>query len=229
MTSTPLAKERTLHAVVETPKPSASPLPSPSPSPVLPTPNPVNTSGNPFTPISLSISAAAVTNAPVYSYTDAMVAATPGYEIVPSTLENVAWWSGGGHPGATWSNTTPPANSNDKRFTTFLYGHSWCDPKLNPSYCKPSVFDYLRYLTVGDGVTAIVTTSDGTQYVYSLTQTITELKSVAFKDPRVTNDSVGVLVTLTCDRPENHPIYEPTKDNFVAIWHLSNVIPPVAG
>jgi len=146
--------------------------------------------------------------------------------VVPSTLENIAWWSGGGHPGANPSNTAPPL-PDDKRYTTYLYGHSWCDQTKDPTYCQASVFDYLKNIETGSDAVAIVTTTDGTQYLYHVVSGFTVSKKDEKTDPRLIPDVIGRLVTLTCYRPEDYPIHSATTANYAVIWQVYQVIPPI--
>ena len=203
-------------AVQSSPEPSPTPS-SPEVGTLVPEdgPTPSEKSKIP-TPVALSV-CGVVTRAPVYGYTDAMVKETKG-EVVPSTLDNVAYWSGGGRPGATRANTDAPSPELFY-FTTFLYGHSWI---------HDAVFNELRKeSSVPIGCTVILWMSDGGKYTYQTTDRLDPIeKGHLFEDLDVNNDTVGRLVLISCYRPDGYPDGLATTQNIVVIAQLLYYTPP---
>ena len=229
-------------SLVATPRPSAplilvtpTPLASPEPSVTAtstPTPSPVIKIGPPSAPVSLAvikggtiidnqiIGGSVIIQGSISEYTNGMVANNHGV-VTPAKLNDIAWWSGGGEPGATLANAPPrpvPSNPNEKvapRFTTYAYGHSWI---------KDAIFNLLRTLEPGPGVILQVTTADGHQYAYQLISSFHVAKTQLGNDPRVIEDVVNRFVTISCYRPDGYPANQGTVDNMVGIWQMTTVL-----
>lgn len=214
-----------------TPTPLASPEPSVTAT-STPTPSPVIKIGPPSAPVSLAvikggtiidsqiIGGSVIIQGSISEYTNRMVANNHGV-VTPATLNDIAWWSGGGEPGATPANTPPrpvPSNPNEKvapRFTTYSYGHSWIED---------AIFNLLRTLEPGPGVILQVTTADGHQYAYQLISSFHVAKTQLGNDPRVNEDVVNRFVTISCYRPDGYPANQGTVDNMVGIWQMTTVL-----
>jgi LPXTG-site transpeptidase (sortase) family protein len=132
--------------------------------------------------------------ADVTPYTPAEVAAHGG-AIKPSTLWDVAWWTGGGTPGSHTENTV------------YLYGHTWKEP---------AVFNRVKELERGDAV--YVTTRTG-RLRYLVDSSFTVLKTDLTKTPTVAAAIPGRLLLLACFRATGRE--EQTTRNVVVIAHLA--------
>ena len=155
-----------------------------------------------------------------YEYTNQMVKASKN-EVLPRNLNEIACWSGGGLPGSNPDNTPPrPTPSDAKqavapRFTSYCYGHSWI---------YDAVFNLLRTLTPGTNVILQVTTVNGNIYAYQLLDSFHVLKGQLGNDPRVVEDVVNRMVTVSCYRPDGYPTGNATVDNIVGIWQMKTVL-----
>jgi LPXTG-site transpeptidase (sortase) family protein len=132
--------------------------------------------------------------ADVTPYTPAEVAAHGG-AVKPSSLWDVAWWTGGGTPGSHAENTV------------YLYGHTWKEP---------AVFNRVKELDPGD--TVYVTTRTG-RLRYVVDSSFTVLKTDLTKTPTVAAAVPGRLLLLACYRETGRE--EQTTRNVVVIAHLA--------
>jgi hypothetical protein len=209
--------------------PTASPEPSVT---ATPTPNPDSgiVTGPPSAPVHLAvikegtivnnqvIGGDVIIQGSISEYTNQMVADNGGI-VTPATMNEIAWWSGGGEPGANPTNT-PPAQSTQSgtvapRFTSYVYGHSWIED---------AIFNLLRTLEPGSDVILQVTTANGYIYAYELTDSFHVAKKELGNDPRVTEDVVNRFVTISCYRPDGYPDNAATVDNIVGIWQMTAVL-----
>lgn len=132
--------------------------------------------------------------AAVTPYTPEQVAANDG-AVKPSSLWDVAWWTGGGMPGSHAGNTV------------YLYGHTWKEP---------AVFNHIKELRRGDSV--YVTTRTGRLH-YRVDSSFTVAKTDLSKTPAVAAGIPGRLLLLGCYRATGHE--EHTTRNVVVIAHLA--------
>ena len=142
---------------------------------------------------------------PINEYTDAQVAAAGGV-VDPPTLQEIDWWSGGGRPGATPTNT-PATNPNKMNYTTIIYGHTWRDS-------NPAVFNNVRTLQPGAVIT--LTTTSGTFY-YKVQQVVVVPKGDFANEPAIQIDQPGRLVLASCYRPPGYNPNKATVQNVAAI------------
>jgi LPXTG-site transpeptidase (sortase) family protein len=188
--TSPPGPDRTAAEVTEDPSAGAAPAPPQSFS------RPADES-RPFVPPSAPrlLEAPAIRlRADVTPYTPADVAAHGG-AIKPSTLWDVAWWTGGGTPGSHASNTV------------YLYGHTWKEP---------AVFNRVKELERGDAL--YVTTRTG-RLRYIVDSSFTVLKTDLTKTPTVAAAIPGRLLLLACFRATGRE--EQTTRNVVVIAHLA--------
>lgn len=210
--------------VRETPQPVVSPAPSAT---AVPPKDEALKTGPPSLPASLTViqngriaknqvvGGQVIIEGPAYEYTDQMVKGSKN-EVVPRNLTDIACWSGGGLPGSNQSNTPPrPASSNAPQFTSYCYGHSWV---------SNAVFNSLRSLTPGTSVILQVTTANGYIYAYELLSSFHVPKGQLGNDPRVVQDVVNRMVTVSCYRPDGYPPNQATVDNIVGIWQMTAVL-----
>jgi hypothetical protein len=129
----------------------------------------------------------------VTPFTPAEVAARGG-AVEPSSLWEVAWWTGGGAPGSHADNTV------------YLYGHTWRDP---------AVFNRVKELERGASV--FVTTRAG-RLRYVVEGTFTVAKSDLVDHPDVRAARPGRLVLIGCYRETGRERY--TTRNVVVTAHL---------
>jgi LPXTG-site transpeptidase (sortase) family protein len=132
--------------------------------------------------------------ADVTPYTPEEVEANAG-AVKPSSLWQVAWWTGGGTPGSHADNTV------------YLYGHTWKEP---------AVFNDIKYLEKGDAV--YVTTRTG-RLRYVVDGSFTVPKTDLTKTPTVAAAIPGRLLLLGCYRETGRE--ETTTRNVVVIAHLA--------
>lgn len=132
--------------------------------------------------------------AAVTPYTPEQVEANAG-AVKPSSLWQVAWWTGGGAPGSPGDNTV------------YLYGHTWKEP---------AVFNDIKKLEPGDAV--YVTTRTGRLH-YVVESSFTVAKSDLTKTPTVAAAIPGRLLLLGCYRETGRE--ESTTRNVVVIAHLA--------
>ncbi len=131
--------------------------------------------------------------AAVTPFTPAEVAAHGG-AVEPSTLWEVAWWTGGGAPGSHADNTV------------YLYGHTWKDP---------AVFNRVKDLEQGASV--FVTTRAGRlEYVVDGSFTVT--KADLDDHPAVRAACPGRLLLIGCYRETGREDH--TTRNIVVTAHL---------
>lgn len=155
-----------------------------------------------------------------YEYTDQMVAESDG-DVKPRSTEEIACWSGGGLPGSNPQNTPPRPTTGDPnevvapRFTSYCYGHSGVEY---------AVFNLMRTLEPGTNVILQLTTQNGDIYAYELLSSFHVDKGLLGNDPRVTEDVVDRLVTVSCYRPDGYPVDQRTVDNIVGIWRMAEVL-----
>jgi hypothetical protein len=100
-------------------------------------------------------------------------------------------------------------------FTSYCYGHSWT---------TDAVFNLLITLTPGTSVILQVTTENGYIYAYELEDSFHVLKGQLGNDPRVVQDVVNRMVTVSCYRPDGYPPNQATVDNIVGIWKMFAVL-----
>ena len=131
--------------------------------------------------------------AAVTPWTDEQVAAHGG-AVTPSTLWEVAWWTGGGIPGSHADNTV------------YLYGHTWTGP---------AVFNRVRELGRGD--TVVMTTRAG-RLEYVVGQTFTVAKDDLADHPLVREGHPGRLLLIGCYRETGRE--ERTTRNVVVVAQL---------
>jgi hypothetical protein len=242
------APQPAAQTVRETPHAVASPEPSATAT-AIPTPKEtVLKTGAPSLPVNLTViengaivnnqvvGGQVIINGPAYGYTDQMVEASSGIvdtpngpkmiakpkgEVLPRNLAAIACWTGGGLPGSNPDNTPPRQTPSDPkqpvapRFTSYCYGHSWIND---------AVFNLLRTLTPGTNVILQVTTENGYIYAYQLTDSFHVRKGLLGNDPRVTDDVVNRMVTVSCYRPDGYPAGNATVDNIVGIWKMTTVL-----
>lgn len=132
--------------------------------------------------------------ATVTPYTPQQVAAHDG-AVKPSSLWEVAWWTGGGTPGSHADNTV------------YLYGHTWKEP---------AVFNRIKELRRGDAV--FVTTRTG-RLRYVVDSSFTVDKPDLSKTPAVAAGIPGRLLLLGCYRETGRE--EHTTRNVVVVAHLA--------
>lgn len=132
--------------------------------------------------------------ADVTPYTPREVAAHDG-AVKPSSLWEVAWWTGGGTPGSHADNTV------------YLYGHTWKEP---------AVFNHIKELRRGDPV--FVTTRTG-RLRYVVDSSFTVAKTDLTKTPTVAAAMPGRLLLLGCYRATGRE--EHTTRNVVVIAHIA--------
>jgi len=132
--------------------------------------------------------------AAVTPYTPEQVASHDG-AVKPSSLWEVAWWTGGGTPGSHAGNTV------------YLYGHTWKEP---------AVFNHIKELRRGDSV--FVTTRTG-RLRYVVDSSFTVAKTDLSKTPAVAAGIPGRLLLLGCYRQTGRE--EHTTRNVVVIAHLA--------
>jgi LPXTG-site transpeptidase (sortase) family protein len=132
-------------------------------------------------------------HAAVTPWSDEQVAAHDG-AVTPSTLWEVAWWTGGGMPASHADNTV------------YLYGHTWT---------APAVFN--RVTELGRGDTVLVTTRTG-RLEYVVEQTFTVAKPALDDHPLVREAHPGRLLLIGCYRATGRE--EHTTRNVVVVAHL---------
>jgi LPXTG-site transpeptidase (sortase) family protein len=115
--------------------------------------------------------------------------------VKPSTLWDVAWWTGGGMPGSHTGNTV------------YLFGHTWKEP---------AVFNHIKELRRGDSV--FVTTATG-RLRYLVDSSFTVAKTDLSRTPAVAAGIPGRLLLLGCYRATGRE--EHTTRNVVVIAHLA--------
>lgn len=153
----------------------------------------------PSIPLCITIAAISVDHY-IVEYTDEMVIEKGGVD--PIKWDDVAWWSGGGRPGATLDNT-PASSAQD--YTTYLYGHTGTNGK--------AVFNDIGLLESGD---KIVLETDTDQFIYAVEQIFTVRKTDLMSDSRATEDTPGRLLLISCS-PSNSD-----RDNIVVVANLIN-------
>ena len=131
--------------------------------------------------------------APVTPWTAQQVA-DHGGAVTPSTLWEVAWWTGGGTPGSHAGNTV------------YLYGHTWKEP---------AVFNRVKELGRGDPV--VLTTRTG-RLEYVVEQTFTVAKADLGDHPLVRAAHPGRLLLIGCHRETGRE--EHTTRNVVVVAQL---------
>ena len=145
-------------------------------------------------------------DANIFEYTNEMVNETGG-TVDPEYMDDVAWWSGGGRPGATLSNTVDTPELVD--FTVFLYGHS------SNNDDRKVVFDDLDLLTTNDQI--FIDTEVG-QFVYIVDSVFILEKPDFTADSRILEDIPGRLLLISCWRSWSGAA--PTTENVVVIANL---------
>ena len=134
--------------------------------------------------------------------------------ISPRDAWSIAWWPGGGQPGATPENTSE--KPGELVFTTYLYGHSGD---------IPAVFNDLKDLEVDDEI--VLETTSGT-YRYGVEFLLVIPKPDLSQDSRLVEDVPGRLVLISCWRGPDHKKGESTTENVVAVAQLSSFVPAAA-
>ena len=120
--------------------------------------------------------------------------AAHGGAVMPSSLWEVAWWTGGGTPGSHAANTV------------YLYGHTWT---------APAVFNRVKELRLGDAV--VVTTRAG-RLAYVVEQSFTVAKADLDDHPLVRDAHPGRLLLIGCFRETGRE--EHTTRNVVVVAQL---------
>lgn len=131
--------------------------------------------------------------ATVTPWSEQQVAAHGG-AVTPSSLWEVAWWTGGGTPGSHATNTV------------YLYGHTWT---------APAVFNRVKELSRGDVV--VVTTRAG-RLVYVVERSFTVAKAELDDHPLVREAHPGRLLLIGCFRETGRE--EHTTRNVVVVAQL---------
>lgn len=134
--------------------------------------------------------------------------------IDPRDRQSVAWWSGGGRPGANPDNTVKTSTS-EIAFTTYLYAHS---------SDSPAVFNRIQEnaLKVGDEV--IIETENGTCR-YTVQDDVFDVsKPKLSSHPEAIKDNEGRLVLITCWRGSGYVRGTATDRNAVAIAQLDSCV-----
>lgn len=161
---------------------------------------------SPTAPIHLTIPVIGIDH-DIVEYTDDMVS-TRNDSVRPTNSNDIAWWSGGGCPGATLANTSDSQTKID--FTTFLYGHSTNEK-------SKIIFDDIDLLKLGDKI--FVTTSFG-RTLYVVEEVFVVDKTDFETDSRVLSDIPGRLLLISCWRASLG--MQTTTENVVVVANIAD-------